>query len=194
MINRVMASEPDLLKKLLNALQHYPKSSEGLIDIERVKDYVSTPRLAEFHVRGPRGADVLRGYYEKAKPSDPEIRTHNGMALIEVGDSFLSSRTMLADGTQKTYAISIHELEEFKRGKDIVVEDEKFDHDFADVNVAQIQIWPFDPAELSEEQLILAVAISYSPRDWLVNERVAGAVDHLIRPLGFFVNWDNIKF
>lgn len=194
MINRVMANEPDLLKKLLNVLQHYPKSSEGLIDIERVKDFVSTPRLAEFHVRGPRGVVMERGYFEKTEQADPEVRTHKGGALVAVGDSFVSSRTMLADGTQRTYAISIHELEEFKLGKDIVVEDEKFDHDFADVNVAQIQIWPFDPAELSEEQLILAVAISYSPRDWLVNERVAGAVDHLIRPLGFFVNWDNIKF
>ncbi|AWM92540.1 hypothetical protein DJ564_17845 [Pseudomonas sp. 31-12] len=194
MINRVMANEPDLLKKLLNVLQHHPKSSEGLIDIERVKDYVSTPRLADFHVRGPRGADVIRGYFEKARPSDPEIRTHNGVALTEVGDSFLSERTMLADGVQKTYAISIHELEEFKRGKDIVLDDENFEHDYSDVNVASIQIWPFNPATLSEEQLILAVAISYSPRDWLVQERVAGAVDQLIRPLGFYVNWDNIKF
>lgn len=194
MINRVMANEPYLLKKLLNALQHYPKSPEGLIDIERVKDYVSTPRLAEFYVRGPRGAVMQRGYFEKAQLSDPEVRTHKSVALTEVGDSFLSARTMLADGVQKTYAISIHEVEEFKRGVDIVLDDENFEHDFRDVNVARIEIWPFDPATLSEEQLILAVAISYSPRDWLVQERVAGAVDDLIRPLGFYVNWDNIKF
>ncbi|WP_415760600.1 hypothetical protein [Pseudomonas sp. LT1P18] len=194
MINRVMANEPDLLKKLLNVLQHYPKSPEGLIDIERVKDYVSTPRLADFHVRGPRGPVMERGYFEKTELADAEVRTHKGAGLTEVGDSFLSERTMLTDGTQKTYAISIHDLEEFKRDKDVVLEDENFEHDFGDANVAQIQIWPFDPAELSEEQLILAVAISYSPRDWLVQERVAGAVDQLIRPLGFFVNWDNIKF
>ncbi|MCP1496230.1 hypothetical protein J2Y86_000937 [Pseudomonas migulae] len=194
MINRVMANEPDLLKKLLNAMQYHPKSPEGLIDIERVKDYVSTPRLADFHVRGPRGVVMGRGYFEKTEEADPEVRTHNGVSLTEVGDSFLSERTMLADGPQKTYAISVYDLEEFKRGKDIVLEDENSEHDFADTNVAQIQIWPFDPAELSEEQLILAVAISYSPRDWLVNERVAGAVDGLIRPLGFFINWDNIKF
>ncbi|QZA96064.1 hypothetical protein K3369_20120 [Pseudomonas mandelii] len=194
MINRVMANEPDLLKKLLNAMQHHPKSPEGLIDIERVKDYVSTPRLADFHVRGPRGVVMEKGYFEKTEQADPEVRTHNGVDLIQVGDSFLNERTMLADGTQKTYAISIQQVEEFKQCRDLVLEDEKFDHDFADVNVAQIQIWPFDPAQLSEEQLVLAVAISYSPRDWLVNERVAGAVDALIRPLGFYVNWDNIKF
>lgn len=189
-----MANEPDLLKKLLNVLQHYPKSTEGLIDIERVKDYVSTPRLADFHVRGPRGFVMKRGYFEKTEQADPEVRTHKDRALVEVGDSFLSTRTMLADGTQKTYAISIQEVEEFKRGKNIVLDDENVEHDYSDVNVASIQVWPFDPAELSEEQLILAVAISYSPRDWLMQERVAGAVDDLIRPLGFYVNWDNIKF
>jgi len=62
------------------------------------------------------------------------------------------------------------------------------------MNVARIQLWPFDPSELSLEQLTLtlAVAISYSPRDWMMQERVAAAVDDLIKPLGFFVDWDKL--
>lgn len=107
--------------------------------------------------------------------------------LVEVGDSFLSARTMLADSPQKTYGVPIQIWDDFKKGKELVD-----DPDIWDMNVARIQLRPFDPSELSLEQLTLAVAISYSPRDWMMQERVATAVDDLIKPLGFFVDWDKL--
>lgn len=163
-MNRVMANEPDLLKKLLNELQYHRAKSTGLIDIELVKGYVSSPRLADFHVRG-----------------------HHGAGLVVVGDTFLDARTMLADRPQKTYALPIYNWSEFVEDKELVD-----DPEFGDSNVTRIELWPFDPSTLSEQQLTLAVAISYSPREWIAEERIAGAVDQLIQPLGFCVNWDNL--
>jgi hypothetical protein len=164
-MNRVMADEPDLLNKLLNELQYKRSKSTGLIDIELVKGYVSSPRLADFHVRG-----------------------HHGTGLVAVGDTFLDERTMLADRAQKTYAIPIQKWSDFIDGKELLVGDP----DFGDSNVTRIELWPFDPSVLSEQQLILAVAISYSPREWCAEERIAGAVDQLVQPLGFCVCWDNL--
>lgn len=66
------------------------------------------------------------------------------------------------------------------------------DPDILDINFARIQLWPFDPSELSVEQLTLAVAVSYSPRDWMMQERVAAAFNDLIKPLGFCVGWDKL--
>jgi len=45
---------------------------------------------------------------------------------------------------------------------------------------------------LSEEQLTLAIAISYSPPEWIAEVRIAGSGDQLLQPLGFYVNWDNL--
>ncbi|MBZ9784161.1 hypothetical protein K9857_21730 [Pseudomonas sp. REP124] len=163
-MNRVMANEPDLLKKLLSELQHR-RSKSGLVDIELVKGYVSPPRLADYYVRG-----------------------HLGAGLVAVGDTFLDARTMLADRAQKTFAVPIQQWSEFVDGKELLDGDPVF----GDSNVTRIEVWPFDPSTLSEQQLILAVAISYSPREWYANERVAGAVDQLIQPLGFFVDWNNL--
>lgn len=163
-MNRVMANEPNLLKKLLNELQ-YRRSKSGLIDIELVKGYVSSPRLADFYFRG------LHGY-----------------GLVAVGDTFLDARTMLADRAQKTYAAPIQGWSDFIEGKELLAGDPEF----RDSNITRIQLWPFDPSTLSEEQLILAVAISYSPREWIAEERIAGAIDQLIQPLGFCVNWENL--
>lgn len=163
-MNRVMANEPNLLKKLLNELQ-YRRSESGLIDIELVKGYVSSPRLADFYVRG-----------------------HHGAGLVAVGDTFLDARTMLADRAQRTYAVPIQRWPDFIEGKELLAGDP----DFCDSNVTRIELWPFDPSMLSEQQLALAVAISYSPREWIADERIAGAVDQLIQPLGFYVHWDNL--
>jgi hypothetical protein len=160
-----MANEPILLKKLLNELQYKRSKSTGLIDIELVKGYVSPPRLADFHLRG-----------------------HHGAGLIAVGDTFLEARTMLADRAQKTFAVPIQRWTDFVKGKELLAGDPEF----ADSNITRIELWPFDPATLAEEELTLAVAISYSPRDWIADERIAGAVDQLIQPLGFYINWENL--
>jgi len=151
----VMANEPNLIKKLLNTLEQI----NGKIELSEVRGYVSSPKLAEIHVRGQHGA-----------------------GLVAVGDTFLDARTMLADRAQKTYAVSILELDQFLDGKEVIKEP-----GFRDVNATRIEVWSFDPATLSPDQLTLAVALSYTPREFMQNERAAGAVNELIESLGFIV-------
>ncbi|MDG9856960.1 hypothetical protein N5C93_23370 [Pseudomonas nitroreducens] len=151
----VMADEPDLIRKLLNTLSPL----NGKIELGDVRGYVSSPKLAEIHVRGQHGA-----------------------GLVAVGDTYLDARTMLADRAQKTYAVSILELDQFLDGKEVINEP-----GFRDVNATRIEVWSFDPSTLPPDQLTLAVALSYTTREFIQNERAAGAVNELIEPLGFII-------
>jgi hypothetical protein len=153
----VMANEPDLIRKLLNTIS--PR--EGKIELGDVRGYVSSPKLAEIYVRGQHGA---------------------GAGLVAVGDTYLDARTMLADRAQKTFAVSILELDHFLDGKEVIQEP-----GFRDGNATRIEVWSFDPATLPPDQLILAVALSYTTREFIQNERAAGAVNELIEPLGFII-------
>lgn len=151
----VMPNEPDIIKKLQNTLT--PVS--GYIEISDVRGYVSSPKLAEIHVRG----QCCEG-------------------LVAVGDTYLDARTMLADRVQKTYAVSLLRLADFLASKEVIDEP-----NFRDTNATRIEVWSFDPAMLSHEVLTLAIALSYTPREFMQNERAAGAVNELIKPLGFIV-------
>lgn len=63
--------------------------------------------------------------------------------LVEVGDSFLSARTMFADNPQQPYGVPIQIWDDFKNGKELV--DGPY---IGDMNVARIQLpgfaarWP----------------------------------------------------
>ncbi|MFJ2287814.1 hypothetical protein ACIOUF_15860 [Pseudomonas iridis] len=153
----VMANEPDLVKKLLNTL-HWG-AHDGLISLAKVRNLVSSPKLAEFHIRGLHGD-----------------------GLVPVGDTFLDARTLLADRPYKTFAVPIQAWPEFSKGK-IFLENVGLH----DKQITRIELWPFNPAELDEVQLTLAIGLSYTLMEFYREPRVAGAVDDLIRPLGFFV-------
>ncbi|MFI8581027.1 hypothetical protein [Ectopseudomonas khazarica] len=132
---------------------------DGYIQLSDVRGYVSSPKLAEIYVRGVHGA-----------------------GLVAVGDTYLDARTLLADRAQKTYAVPILKLDQFLADKEVIDEP-----DFRDVNATRIEVWSFDPAALSPDVLTLAVALSYTIREFMENERAAGAVNELIKPLGFIV-------
>ncbi|MHC8400312.1 hypothetical protein ACYZTX_12740 [Pseudomonas sp. MDT1-17] len=153
----VMANESNLLKRLLNTL--HCGARDGLISIADVRNFVSSPKLSEFHIRGLHGE-----------------------GLVPVGDTFLDARTMLADRPYKTFAVPIQIWPEFSKGK-IFFENVELH----DKQITRIELWPFDPAELDEVQLTLAIGLSYTLREFYAEPRIAGAVDELIRPLGFFV-------
>ncbi|MEE1919149.1 hypothetical protein V0R52_22425 [Pseudomonas asiatica] len=153
--NVVMPNEPDLIRKLLNTLGQV----NGKIEIGDVRGYVSSPKLAEFYIRG-----------------------HHGGGLMAVGDTFLDARTMLADRAQKTYAVPIHQLDSFLADKEVLHE-----IGFRDVNATRIEVWSIDPSSLPPDQLVLAVALSYTVRELKMNERAAGALNELIEPLGFII-------
>lgn len=131
----------------------------GYIELSDVRGYVSSPKLAEIYVRG--------------QYSD---------GLVAVGDTYLEARTMLADRAQRTYATPILRLDEFLASKKVIDEP-----DFRDTDATRIEVWSFDPATLCHEALTLAIALSYTPREFMENERAAGAVNELIKPLGFIV-------
>jgi hypothetical protein len=153
----VMANEPNLLKKLLNTLQ--PRARDGLISLAEVRKFVSSPKLAEFHVRGLHGD-----------------------GLVPVGDTFLDARTLLADRGHQTFAVPIQSWPTFSKEKIII---DNFG--INDKKITRIELWSFDPTELDEGQLTLAIGLSYTLREFYQEPRIAGAVDELIRPLGFFV-------
>lgn len=151
----VMADEPDLIHKLKDTLS----AINGYIQLSDVRGYVSSPKLAEVHVRG----QLSEG-------------------LVAVGDTYLDARTMLTDRAQKTYAAPLLRLDEFLASKELIDEP-----DFRDTNATRIEIWSFDPATLSQVELTLAIALSYTSREFMQNERAAWAVNELIKPLGFIV-------
>lgn len=152
---RVMANEPDLLKRLFNTLI----STEGKIEIGEVREYVSSPCLAEIYIGGRHGA-----------------------GLVAVADTYLDAKTMLADRAHRSFAVSIFELGLYLKDKSVLAEVH-----WGDKNVTRLEVWPFDPGNLSQEQLTLAVALSYSDVELRREERVTGALNGLLNPLGFYI-------
>ena len=75
-----MANQVGLLDELHSRLS---KNAE-LVDLEKVRSYVSSPRLMDVYVR--------------QFPTEDQFF---------VGDSFLDQRTMLADSLQRTYGLSL---------------------------------------------------------------------------------------
>ncbi|WP_170842884.1 hypothetical protein [Pseudomonas panipatensis] len=144
---------------LIRQLLNTLSPMNGKIELGEVRGYVSSPKLAEIYVRGIHGE-----------------------GLVAVGDTYLDARTMLADRAQKTYAVPIQQLDQFLAGKEVIKE-----VGFRDKDATRIEVWSFDPATLPPDQLTLAVALSYTIREFQQNERAAGAVSELIEPLGFIV-------
>lgn len=145
---------------VIEDLRTHLSSDAELIDIESVRSYVSSPRLMDFCVRN---LDV------------------DGLALV--GDSFLDGRTMFADWPQRTFGISLARWEILQDDCEIVQH-----YDLRDLSVAKLQIWPFDPKVLSDDQSILAVALSYTALEMYAEPRIVGALNDVLADLGFFVD------
>ncbi|BCT33536.1 hypothetical protein PproGo58_30310 [Pseudomonas protegens] len=92
---------------------------------------------------------------------------------------------MLADGPQRTYGISLHEWTSIQAGVELV--------DVLHVNdstVSKVQVWPFDPASLSEDVARLAVALSYTAAELYAEPRIVGSLNDVLNELGFWVDPD----
>lgn len=91
---------------------------------------------------------------------------------------------MLADNTQKTYAISLREWT-------LLMGSLTFVDEFLarDTSVMHIQVWPFDPASLDDFAMVVAVALSYTPAELNAESRIALAIDDLVQQWGYSADW-----
>lgn len=155
----VMADHPGLNTHLRDALEW--EFSSGPVDLRLVRSLVSSPRLMSFCVKA-----------------------FSHPALCAVGDTYLDARTMLADNTQKTYAISIREWT-------LLMGSLTFVDEFLgrDTSVMHIQVWPFDPASLDDFAMVVAVALSYTPAELVAESRISLAIDELVQQWGYSADW-----
>lgn len=148
-------------ERLIEVLHKQLKCGDSLIDLDEVRSYVSSPRLFDVTVRN-------------LKPS-----------LECVGDTFLDKRSMLADWPQRSYGTSLEKWKAMSSSAELI---DDFHHN--DSSVAKIQVWSFEPSSIGEEQLRLAVALSYTAAEFRAESRIVGSLNHVLNNLGFYVDGD----
>lgn len=147
--------------RLIEVLHKELRCGDSLIDLDEVRNYVSSPRLFDITVRNLEDS------------------------LDCVGDTFLDQRTMLADWPQRTYGVSLESWKVMSSSAQLI---DDFHHN--DKSVAKIQVWSFDPSSVEEEQLRLAVALSYTTAEFRAESRIIGALNDVLNDLGFYVDGD----
>ncbi|MCX2690105.1 hypothetical protein OO256_06385 [Pseudomonas sp. DCB_CB] len=151
-----MVDEQNLEASLRRSLKC--EFARGAVDLTAVRDLVSSPRLLSFGVKA---------------------FTHSG--LVRAGDSFLDAHTMLADGAQKTYAMSLAEW------KLIEGRTEYVNHcDLRDGSVMKLQIWSVDPLALDAFAMGIAIALSYKRSELLAESRISSALNELMSKWGYY--------
>lgn len=153
-----MATHPNLQDHLRRELEW--EFSKGPVDLRYVRSLVSSPRLVSSCVRA-----------------------FSHPALVEAGDTFLDSRTRLADYPQKTMAISLANYLLLVSALEIVDE-----YDPNDRSVMKLQVWPFEPGDLNEFAMAVAVALSYTPAELMAESRISLAINELVGKWGFFTD------
>lgn len=154
----VMANHPKLENHLRRELAW--EFDQGPVDLRHVRSLVSSPRLISLNVRA-----------------------FSHPALVVAGDSYLDSRTMLADYPQKTCALP---LTDYLLLASTLESCDKFDPN--DRSVMKLQIWPYDPGELCDFAMTVAVALSYTPMELMAESRISRAIDELVSEWGFYTD------
>ncbi len=111
------------------------------------------------------------------------VRAFSHSALAEAGDTFLDSRTLLADYPQKTMAISLTNYLLLEGTVEVVDK-----YSASDASVMKLQVWPFEPGELNEFAMAVAVALSYTPAELMAESRISLAIDELVGKWGFYTD------
>lgn len=154
----VMANHSNLQDHLRGELEW--EFTQGLVDLRHVRSLVSSPRLRSLCVRA-----------------------FSHPALAEAGDTYLDSRTMLADYPQKTKAISLTNYLLLENAVEVV---DEYSHN--DPSLMKLQVWPFEPVDLNEFAMTMAVALSYTPVELMAESRISLAIDELVGKWGFFTD------
>jgi hypothetical protein len=154
----VMTNHPKLQDHLRRELAW--EFNQGPVDLRHVRSLVSSPRLMS-----------------------QSVRAFSHPALFVAGDTFLDSRTMLADYLQKTRAISLADYLPLVSEVEIVDE-----YDPNDRSVMKLQVWPFEPGDLNDFAMTVAVALSYTRAELMAESRISLAIDELVGKWGFFTD------
>lgn len=153
----IMANHTDLLMRLSQHFSAEYRLNDGSTPWWVLRSLVSSPRLADIFVRD-----------------------FNSDGYTAVGDSFLDKYTMLADRPQRTYGISIERWIQVSSSINVA---ENFS--FCDSEVKRLQIWPFDPVDLTFEAMKIAVAASYTALELIREPRIVGAINELLAEYEF---------
>lgn len=151
-----MANHPNLLDHLKDKLAF--EFSSGAVNLQLVRSYISSPRLFDFY-----------------------IKDSGALKIVEAGDTFLDHRTMLADRIQQTYAISYAEWQRHKPSLETLEHFSPWD-----ASIVNIQVWPYEPTELDDFQMLIAVALSYTRNELDAESRISSALHELVSQYGFY--------
>ncbi|WP_322979282.1 hypothetical protein [Pseudomonas sp. C11] len=154
----VMANHPNLQQYLTRVLDW--EFSRGPVDFALIRNFVSSPRLMSF-----------------------SIKAFSHPALCPAGDTYLDTRTMLADYPQKSFALALGEWEVLKMHVEFVNEFTSLD-----ASVMNIQVWPFDPRLLDDFQMVVAVALSYTSAELTSESRISLAINELVQQWGYYTD------
>lgn len=154
----VMANYPGLESYLRKRLEW--EFQQGKVDFRHVRNVVSSPRLESYTVR---------------------CFSHPGLKMA--GDSYLSLHTLVADGYRKTYALSMVDWLEISDAVETVDWCEPFDE-----SAISVQVWPFQPRELDEFGMAVAVALSFTPAELMAESRISLAVDELMLKWNYYAD------
>ena len=154
----VMANHPDLESFLRKRFEW--EFQQGKVDFQRVRSMVSSPRLMSYSV---------------------QCFSHPGLAVA--GESYLSLHTMIAEGSRKTYAISMQDWLEITD----VVESVEWCEPF-DKALMNVQVWPFAPSKLGPFAMAVAVGLSFTPMELIAESRISSAIDEMIAEWGYYAD------
>lgn len=137
---------------------------------------IATDRLNKlWKVRGRSPLFMLRSIISSPRLADVYVRDFSTDGLRRVADSFLCDHTMLGDLDHPTFGIEMSRWRQMDwptlEAKDVRSHYE---------NISRLQIWPFDPNELGEDQMRLAVAVSFTDLELFEEPRLSLAVDDLL--------------
>ncbi len=149
-----------------------PANEEGLL--EKLRWSLS----GSLEIRFGHPLFILRSIVSSPRLKDIFVREFPVQDLVPVGDTYLDKHTMLADENQKTYGISLAEWQANEVTAQVVT-----DFDFRDTTVTRLQVWPFDPRDLDEDQLRIAVAVSFNEFEVFDEPRLSLALGELLECL-----------
>jgi len=162
-VKMIMANDPAVSTYAKAFLESHNVRPNSPVPLYVLKSLISSPRLFDV-------------YWDDFNSANCAI----------AGDTFLDRFTMLADSKQKTYAISFEQWN-ILRGN----HKDHQDFDAGNRDVLKIQVWPFEPQSLSAEQMLLAVAVSYSDVELLDEPRLCGALNMLLSDYNVECYWEN---
>lgn len=128
-----------------------------------------------WNIRGKSPLFLLRGIISSPRLADVYVRNYPTQGLRRVADSYLSDNSLLSDLPHASFGIELKDWRE--QNWPVVPLNEVRNHH---QDLIRLQIWPFDPNDLTEEQMALAVAVSFTDQELFEEPRLSGAIEEIL--------------